>query len=98
MLRQSDVLVRWGGEEFVVIMPNTGRQGALTAVERLHERGLGKRPDGTLQTASIGVAEYLHDRPVDWERLVDLADQRMYAAKQSGKNRIVADDCVPEPA
>ena len=98
MLRQSDVLVRWGGEEFVVIMPNTPREGALIAVERLRARGLGKRPDGLLQTASIGVAEYIHDRPVDWERLVDLADQRMYAAKQAGKNRIVAEDRVLEPA
>jgi len=98
MLRQSDVLVRWGGEEFVVIMPNTPRDGALVAVERRRIKGFGQRPDGTPQTASIGIAEYSTDRPADWEKLVDLADHRMYLAKQNGKNRIVASDKVLEPA
>nr|WP_246499310.1 GGDEF domain-containing protein [Azospirillum soli] len=98
MLRQSDVLVRWGGEEFVVIMPNTPRDGALTAVERLRIKGFGLRPDGTPQTASIGIAEYGTDRPADWEKLVDLADHRMYLAKQNGKDRIVAGDKVFETA
>ncbi len=96
MLRQSDVLVRWGGEEFVVIMPNTPCDGALTAVERLRIKGFGLRPDGTPQTASIGIAEHSLDRPADWEKLVDLADHRMYLAKQNGKDRIVAGDKVFE--
>ncbi len=90
MLRQSDILVRWGGEEFLLVMPNTGREGARAAAERLRQIGLGTRPDGTAQTASIGIAEYLTDRPEDWERLVELADHRMYLAKQAGKDRIVA--------
>jgi len=90
MLRQSDILVRWGGEEFLLVMPNTGREGARAAAERLRALGLGERPDGTPQTASIGIAEYMADRPEDWERMVDLADHRMYLAKQAGKDRIVA--------
>lgn len=90
ILRTSDVLVRWGGEEFVVVMPNTTQEGAVKAAERLRAAGLGLRPDGTAQTASIGVAEYTADRPADWEALVDLADHRMYLAKQAGKNRVVA--------
>ncbi len=90
MLRQSDILVRWGGEEFLLVMPNTAREGARAAAERLRSVGLGNRPDGSPQTASIGIAEYMADRPEDWERMVDLADHRMYLAKQGGKDRIVA--------
>lgn len=99
MLRHSDVLVRWGGEEFLVIMPNTPRDGALVAVERLRIKGFGARPDGARQTASIGIAEYIaDDRPTNWETLVDQADHRMYLAKQSGKDRIVVSDRALEPA
>ena len=99
MLRQSDVLVRWGGEEFLVIMPNTPRDGALIAVERLRIKGFGARPDGSTQTASIGIAEYTADRrPTEWQDLVELADHRMYMAKQSGKDRIVASNRALEPA
>lgn len=90
MLRQSDILVRWGGEEFLLVMPNTGREGAKRAAERLRQIGLGMRPDGNPQTASIGIAEYIVDRPDNWEGLVDLADHRMYLAKQAGKDRVVA--------
>lgn len=44
------------------------------------------RPDNsTPMTASIGIAERTEDQAVDWKSLVDMADQRMYAAKQSGK-------------
>ncbi|AWK86084.1 GGDEF domain-containing protein [Azospirillum thermophilum] len=98
MLRQSDVMVRWGGEEFLVIMPNTPRDGAVIAVERLRRNGLGVRPDGLPQTASIGVAEVLTDRPQSWEALVELADHRMYHAKQSGKDRVVSSGTCCKPA
>ncbi|MBP2300420.1 GGDEF domain-containing protein [Azospirillum picis] len=90
LLRQSDALVRWGGEEFLVIMPDTAVDGAMIAVGRMRRAGFGRRPDGSLQTASIGVAEQTADRAADWESLVELADQRMYRAKQDGKNRVVA--------
>lgn len=97
MLRQSDVMVRWGGEEFVVVMPNTPCDGALVAVERMRRHGFGRRPDGQSQTASIGIAEIPGDRPASWEALVELADHRMYRAKQSGKDRVVSSEAVPEP-
>lgn len=89
LLRQSDALVRWGGEEFLILMPDTRIDGAMIAVERMRRAGFGKRPDGILQTASIGIAEQSTDRPADWEALVELADQRMYRAKQDGKNRVI---------
>lgn len=98
LLRQSDALVRWGGEEFLVIMPDTPVDGALIAVERMREAGFGRRPDGVSQTASIGIAEQRIDRPADWEALVDLADHRMYRAKQAGKDRVVSVGTGSSPA
>ncbi len=89
ILRRADILVRWGGEEFLVVMPNTDAAGAKTAIQRLRDVGLGNRPDGTEQTASIGVAERLADSCGDWTMLVERADQRMYSAKQNGKDRVV---------
>lgn len=96
-LRQTDLLVRWGGEEFLAVMPNTTRDGARAAVERLCVHGFGARPDGRVQTASVGVAALGADRVEDWAGLVDLADHRMYLAKQAGKNRVVVDAGPPSP-
>jgi diguanylate cyclase (GGDEF)-like protein len=88
-LRTGDMLARWGGEEFILIMPNTYGKEAISAIERLRVHGFGMRPDGKPMTASIGIAERTQDQTDDWKALVDIADQRMYIAKQSGKNRSV---------
>lgn len=89
ILRRGDIVVRWGGEEFIVIMPNTDAAGARIAVERLREEGLGNRPDGKPQTASIGIAERKVDGLETWSDLVEQADQRMYKAKKTGRDRVV---------
>ncbi|MBZ0095271.1 MAG: GGDEF domain-containing protein [Sulfuricella sp.] len=88
-LRSGDVLLRWGGEEFAIILPDTDCATAAKVVDRLCERGLGSRPEGGRLTASFGVAERLADRAKDWRQLVEIADQRMYQAKQAGKDRCV---------
>lgn len=90
VLRRGDMLVRWGGEEFLLIMPNTDLGQAEIAIARLRENGLGKRPDGTPLTASIGIAERGADQTQDWKELIDQADQRMYQAKQAGRDRFVS--------
>lgn len=92
ILRRGDVLVRWGGEEFLALMPNTDAEGARIALTRLREAGLGLRPDGTPVTASIGLAERMADGANAWAELVEKADQRMYLAKQSGKDKIIGLD------
>ena len=51
--------------------------------------GFGMRPDSTPLTASVGIAERNADAVTDWKVLVDLADQRMYLAKQGGRDRVV---------
>jgi diguanylate cyclase (GGDEF)-like protein len=88
-LRMGDMLTRWGGEEFILIMPNTTAPMACKALTRFRERGFGLRPDGTPMTASIGVAERIRDNAADWRQLVEIADQRMYVAKETGRDRIV---------
>lgn len=90
VLRRGDILIRWGGEEFIAVMPNTDPEGARIAVNRLREAGLGLRPDGRPVTASIGVAERLTDGSQQWTELVEKADQRMYIAKQTGKDRVIS--------
>ncbi len=91
-LRRGDMLVRWGGEEFLVIMPNTDLEQAVVAINRARELGFGLRPDGAPVTASIGIAERCVDQGNDWKDLVEKADQRMYRAKQTGRDRIVFRD------
>lgn len=88
-LRLSDIIVRWGGEEFVVVLGNMDCAGMDLVMRRLMDGGLGPRPDGKPLTASIGVAERKADEVGDWPQLVELADQRMYEAKKSGKARAV---------
>lgn len=89
-LRMGDMLIRWGGEEFILIMPNTPPEMACVALNRVRESGLGMRPDGAPVTASIGIAERIRDGiDDDWRQLVEKADARMYEAKQAGRDRIV---------
>ncbi|MBC7906179.1 MAG: diguanylate cyclase [Rhodospirillaceae bacterium] len=88
-LRKGDVLVRWGGEEFVAILNNTDAPGAKIVIERLREAGFGNRPDGKPMTASIGVAERGVDNARDWPELIEAADHRMYEAKKTGRDRAV---------
>jgi diguanylate cyclase (GGDEF)-like protein len=89
ILRRADILIRWGGEEFLIVMPATDPAGGRIAVQRLREAGFGMRPDGIPQTASIGVSERITDNCTDWPSLVEKADHRMYTAKQAGKDRVV---------
>lgn len=97
-LRTTDKAIRWGGEEFVVLLPATVHEGLRTVVGRLQGH-LGARPDGNPITASIGAAftdEAEAGTTVD--SIVALADSRMYQAKKSGKNRCIGPDGVVEPA
>lgn len=89
-LRNADILIRWGGEEFLIILPNATTEQACAALRRVGAGGFGQRPDGTAVTASIGIAERGEDKARDWRQLVQLADGRMYAAKDAGRNRVIA--------
>jgi len=94
-LRRTDVLVRWGGEEFVVLLPNTGGTGLHEVTRRLRSADLGTRPDGGRITVSIGLAERLQDAVLDGGDLIDIADTRMYVAKSRGKDTCVGPEAMP---
>jgi diguanylate cyclase (GGDEF)-like protein len=96
-LRKADLLFRYGGEEFVVLLPETTVQNAFRVGEKLrkkveeHFRTTDYQLSGNGVTVSIGIANF----PVDAysaEKLLQIADDRLYEAKNSGKNRTVATD------
>ena len=91
-LRKSDLLARWGGEEFAILLPETGAADCEQMAERLREAIAGlsvETSSGPIQvTVSIGCAlRQLETR--DIFQLVARADQALYQAKQSGRNRVV---------
>ena len=96
MTRESDLVLRWGGEEFVVVLPHTTLNDAIALLDRLREHGVGRLPDGRPVTLSIGIAECLADSVRSARELVELADRRMYLAKRAGRNRYV-DSAGREP-
>ncbi len=93
-LRRSDVIARFGGEEILIVMPGTRLQAALEKLDEVRVAiGLKEIPlprGGTGQiTVSIGVAAYPEDG-TEPDELLDVADARLYVAKEDGRNRIVA--------
>lgn len=87
-VRATDLLARMGGEEFALLMPHTGAEGAAQLADRLREaiRGIVARVDGAVVqvTASLGLAEL---RPgEDFDKLYARADAALYAAKERGRN------------
>jgi diguanylate cyclase (GGDEF)-like protein len=96
--RESDCLVRWGGEEFLIVNRFVCRDEALLMAERIRESVAQHKfilADGTVlqKTCSIGFACYpfVKDMPaaLSWEQVIDIADRALYAAKRSGRNRSV---------
>jgi diguanylate cyclase (GGDEF)-like protein len=88
-VRASDFAGRWGGEEFVVLLPDTDHEGALQAAETLRSRLDGLAVPGVIAhlTASLGVAT-LPDHAADGPALIRAADRALYAAKAGGRNRV----------
>jgi diguanylate cyclase (GGDEF)-like protein len=93
--RKADILVRWGGEEFLIVSRFTGWDQTRLLAERLRRSLENHRFDlggGKMlkRTCSIGFASYpfLPDYPgvLNWEQVVDIADQALYAVKNSGRN------------
>jgi diguanylate cyclase (GGDEF)-like protein len=102
-VRPQDMVARVGGEEFCVLLPDTVSEDAAEIAERLRLAIAGSvcMPDPTLlrigapgreirYTVSIGVAELVADACDSLDALAATADQRLYAAKEQGRNRVVA--------
>ncbi len=88
--RTTDVVTRWGGEEFAIFLANTDMQGCRHAADRFREQVERIPPfDGgpASLSVSVGVAVYEeHDTP---ETLIERADHALYRAKRGGRNRVV---------
>jgi diguanylate cyclase (GGDEF)-like protein len=90
-LREHDIAARYGGDEFVLMLPETAKGGTATTAERLRNciEQYNFGPDLTGITVSIGLAAF----PVDGSQrdvLIDAADRALHAAKNFGRNRVVA--------
>lgn len=93
LLRANDILCRWGGEEFLLLLPNTHLQDAVLLGERLLDCArrirLSKVDSDLTVTFSMGIAEASpHLDSVD--ELINEADKRVYRAKSAGKNQIIS--------
>ncbi|HUQ19807.1 MAG TPA: diguanylate cyclase [Gemmatimonadaceae bacterium] len=94
--REIDSVGRYGGEEFLLLLPGTVLDSAVTFAERLRhciEKNTFTYEGGTLQrTMSCGVASWPHPRVSDAEALLRSADDALYVAKELGRNRVVRFD------
>ena len=89
VIRQNDIIARWGGEEFIIILPDTILEKATEIADRVkesvskidHENNIGR------VTASFGVTAFIEGD--DTKSIIKRADQMLYAAKKHGKNKVV---------
>lgn len=91
--RKSDVISRWGGEEFVLLLPNTDINGALIIAEKIRkivQDSVVSLEDGqTLQfTVSLGTSEFNPQTDSNIEASINRSDEALYRAKKSGRNRV----------
>lgn len=93
-MRSGDLVARWGGDEFVAVLPEANAPGAIRAAEELlatvreHPIQIGGGPEIDV-TASIGVAEWRNDQA---RELLDRADRALYSAKAAGRDRVFLGD------
>ena len=99
-VRDTDVLARWGGEEFVLMLTDTSADHARKLLERIRQAVQAleiAHSAGSLQlTVSIGLAQHLPGETV--EHTLERADQALYRAKALGRNRVVVAPAVHRPA
>lgn len=90
--RKLDLVARFGGDEFVMLLPNTKREGAVTLADRVREEIQNSRFSFEKHeinvTVSTGIVLYPHDGVESTEQLIKKVDEALFAAKQAGRNQI----------
>ena len=86
-VRPRDLLVRWGGEEFLIVLPETTGDEAMEIAERARRALAAARPHGQSVTATFGVAEHLEHEEV--KDLLARADAALYEGKGGGRDQVV---------
>jgi diguanylate cyclase (GGDEF)-like protein len=95
VLREDDIIARWGGEEFVIVVPDLDRQQAAGVLERIRTRLAEAQNGGHPSfTASFGLTD--SSRADTLEQVLQLADAALYQAKEAGRDRIVISDTRPD--
>ncbi|RBL65330.1 sensor domain-containing diguanylate cyclase, partial [Pseudomonas sp. MWU13-2625] len=88
-VRAADSVCRWGGEEFIILLPQTSQHNALHLAECLRETvASGQTTPLPAITISMGVAQHLDEESV--ESLIMRVDNALYQAKSSGRNCVIA--------
>lgn len=99
LTRKDDTLARFGGEEFIIILPNTDKDTSVNLAERIrqacqnyshilaHEDKGIKQQAHHHQTISVGIAQYVESME-DYKALLEAADKKLYFSKQNGRNRV----------
>ncbi|MCG9739675.1 diguanylate cyclase [Shewanella insulae] len=93
LCREGDFLARWGGEEFVILLPETQLSLCIKVAEQLRQDIAGQKFDGQSLTISLGAAQLREDDTT--KTLVNRADNALYQAKHTGRNRVVAEASTP---
>ena len=90
-LRQSDLVARYGGDEFIALLPNTLREGGKAVSEKIRDTIAEGRPEGVPMTVSIGGAEDIMKEDIEEEftMLIRYAEGNLIVAKTNGKNQVV---------
>ena len=98
-VRELDVVGRIGGEEFGVLLPGATEDGASKVAERIRREVFDTQPllAGETRRVSVSVGGAMIESDSDATNLFRLADQRLYAAKRGGRNRVVFDSSAPAP-
>ncbi len=94
--RTTDIVCRYGGEEFTVILPETDTEGAEMSAEKIRKAFENTRIpllDGSgelIKTVRLGVSSMTLDNPKNIEEMIHRADENLYVAKESGRNRVIS--------
>lgn len=97
LLRKTDTIGRFGGEEFIVVLPETNLDNAITLAEKIRsaikQLKIAYKNEIITLSVSLGAAT-LHANETESSTLLKRVDKALYAAKESGRNKVVSEDTL----